>query len=135
MKYEATFKSMIGLTIVLSLLGTLTLFAGLSGNSPSMVVLGIASFVILVIIRVRFKVTFDENYLTSTGFVSTKTLRWSEITRVVRMADCGYPKDRFYGPFVYEFQTKNGSLKINFKLFPIECMTKILKKTKELTTA
>ena len=135
MKYQATFKSMIGLTVILSFLGVMTMFLGISAKVPGMVVIGAVLFAVLATIRFRFKVTLDEQYLTSTGFLSTKRLRWSEITRVVRSADCGYPKDRFYGPFVYEFRTATDSLKINFKLFPMECMTKILKRAEELTTA
>ncbi len=51
------------------------------------------------------------------------------------MLDYGYPENRFYGPYVYEFQTSNDKLKINFKLFSIECGSEILNKTKELTIA
>jgi len=124
---------MIGLTVILSLPGTMTIFIGVTENTPTMLLLGVTLFAVLATIRIRFKVTCDELYLTSTGLLFTKSLKWAEITKVVRMADCGYPKNRFYGPFVYEFRTVADSLKINFKLFPIECMTKILRRAKELT--
>jgi hypothetical protein len=134
MEFKATFKNMIGLAVLLSLLAVLSMFSGIYGNAPGMEVLGIVLALFLVIIRFRFKVYIDEQQLSSTGFVSTKTVRWSDINRVVRVADCGYPKDRFYGPFVYEFQTANDSLKINFKLFSIECMTEAMKRVDNLAT-
>ena len=127
MEYKATFKSMLGLTVILLLLSIMSLYTGIESNQDFMIVIGIIILLLLMTIRVRFKVSFDENQLQSTGFFSTKTLRLKEITSVVRMADCGFPKNRFYGPHVYEFKGLCNSLKINFKLFPIECMNNIQK--------
>ncbi len=126
---------MIGLTVILTILSLLSLSNGFYGNAPGMVVLGVGFIILLLIIRFRFKVGFDEQKLSSTSFFSTKTLKWNEINKVVRMWDYGYPKNRLYGPYVYEFQTSNDNLKINFKLFPIECGSEILNKVKELTSA
>jgi hypothetical protein len=127
MEYKATFKSMLGLTVILLLLSIMSLYTGIEFNNDLMMAIGVIILLLLMIIRVRFKVSFDENQLQSTGFFSTKTLRFKEITGIVRMTDCGFPKNRFYGPHVYEFKGLCNSLKINFKLFPIECMNNIQK--------
>jgi hypothetical protein len=132
MEYRATFISMLGLTVILSFVGVLSLYAGVYGNSPAFVVVGVAAISLLIAIRIRFRVRFDGQQLSSSGFFSTKTVRWAEITSVVRMADAGYPKDRFHGPYVYEFQTATDSLQINFKLFPLECMTEVMKRVERV---
>lgn len=131
MKYQVTFKSMIGLTVGLSLIGIMTISLGILAKDPSFAMIGAVLLSVLATIRIRYKVTSDGEYLTSTDILSTKKLKWSEITQIIRSVDCGYPKNRFYGPFAYEFRTTTDCLKINFKLFPLECMTEILKRAKE----
>ena len=124
---------MIGISFILVLLSLLSIFNGIYGSAPSIVLLGFAFILLMLVFRFGFKVKFDEHKLCSTNFFSTKTLKWNEIDRVVRMLDYGYPKNRLYGSLVYEFQTSNDKLKINFKLFSTECKLEILNKTKELT--
>lgn len=130
-EYNATFKNMRGLAVILILLSLLFVLIGLYGKSLGMVVIGIMFVLLLISIRLRFKVKFDEHSLSSTGFFSTKTLKWSEIRKVIRVLDYGPAKNRFYGPFVYEFQSLHDNLKINFKLFPVECKAEILDRAKE----
>jgi hypothetical protein len=98
-----------------------------------LLVLGLAFFGLLIVVRLRFKVSFDENVLISTGFFTTKSLEWPKIKKVIRMWDYGYPKNRLYGPFVYEFQSSTENMKINFKLFSVECKSEIFEKWKALT--
>ncbi|MCP4489345.1 MAG: hypothetical protein GY820_18850 [Gammaproteobacteria bacterium] len=129
-EYKATFRSMIGLTFIVTLLSLFSVYIGVYGNELILVLLGFSLALLLLVIRFRFKVKFDENTLTSTGFFSTNTLKWSEIRMVVNMLDYGYPKNKFYGSSVYEFQAPNKSIKINFKLFPIECSSEIMGKLK-----
>ncbi len=65
---------MIGLTVILTFLSLLSIYSGIYGNVPGMTVLGVAVILLLLIIRLRFKVKFDEHKLSSTGFFSTKSL-------------------------------------------------------------
>lgn len=130
MEFSAKFTNMIGLTLMLSVFSLFAIINGLYGDSLEMVTLGIVLFAFLIIIRLRFKVRFDDQTLSSTGFFSTKTLKWSEINNVIRMTAYGYPQDRFSGPYVFEFQTQNTHLRINFKLFSVECRSEIMARIK-----
>ncbi len=124
---------MLGLSVVLILLSLLSIFVGLISGEKFLLVLGLAFFGLLIVVRLRFKVSFDENVLISTGFFTTKSLEWPKIKKVIRMWDYGYPKNRLYGPFVYEFQSSTENMKINFKLFSVECKSEIFEKWKALT--
>ena len=122
---------MLGLTIIISFLSVMLILNGIIGKAPTAIVLGITLFALFLVIRLRFKVNFNKEQISSTGFLTTKTLKWTEIQRVIRLSECKYPKNKFYGPFEYQFQGSSGNLKINFKLFPIECMENVFKNVEE----
>ena len=98
-----------------------------------MILLGLLLLTLLVTIRIRFKVVLNDSEIISTGFFSTKRIAIDEITNGRWLVDDGYPKDRLYGPYVYEIQTATESMRINFKLFPLDCMQTVLKTIAERT--
>jgi len=91
-----------------------------------LVVPGILLFVLLFVIHFRFKVVVDEKQIEYTGFFTTKVIVFSDIVHSGWMFEHGYSKDRFYGSFVYEILSKNNRIKINFRLFPLDLISKVI---------
>jgi len=124
--FTATFKSMRGLMILFSVLGLIVIFFSFFTKSLLIIVYGIFPIVLLLIIKLRYKVTVNDNEITSTGFFQTKRINLSEITGSSWMHQKGYPYNRLYGLYVYEFRTSDKKMRINFIYFPKECMKTIL---------
>jgi hypothetical protein len=107
MEYRVTFKGMLSLALVISILA-------------------------LAIIRIRFKVIVDEKQIEYTGFFATKVILFSDIVHSGWMFEHGYSRDRFYGSLVYEILSKNNRIKINFRLFPLGSMSKAIEMLENL---
>jgi hypothetical protein len=125
--YNATFGSMLGISIVITLLSALFITAGITGSSLVLVICGIALLIFLILIRVRLKVVITPSSLEYTGIFSTKKILISDIEITKRVADTGYVASRFSGPFTYELRTSNEVVRINLKLFPVELSHKLFK--------
>ena len=95
-------------------------------EKPLFVIPGVLLIALLVIIRSRFKVVVDDKQIEYTGFFPTKVILFSDIVHSGWMFEHGYSRDRFYGSFVYEILSKNNRIKINFRLFPLDLMKKVL---------
>jgi hypothetical protein len=126
MEYRVTFKSMFGLTLLLSIFGFSFIAYTILYKKPSLIIPGVLLFVLLVVIRFRFKVVVDKKQVSYTGFFTTKVIMFSDIVHSGWMFEHGYSRDRFYGSFVYEILSKNTCIKINFRLFPIDTMSKVI---------
>ena len=126
MEYRVTFKSMFGFALVLSIFAISFIGNAILFKEPFLVVPGIFLIALLVIIRIRFKVAVDEKQIEYTGFFATKVILFSDIVHSGWMFEHGYSRDRFYGSFVYEILSKNNRIKINFRLFPLDLMKKVL---------
>jgi hypothetical protein len=124
--YNATFGSMLGISIVITLLSALFITAGITGSSLVLVICGIALLIFLILIRARLKVVITPSSLEYTGIFSTKKILISDIEITKRVADTGYVASRFSGPFTYELRTSNEVVRINLKLFPVELSNKFL---------
>ena len=125
-QFNVTFKSMLGLSLVLSIFAFLFLGSAILSKKPLLVVPGILLFVLLFVIHFRFKVVVDEKQIEYTGFFTTKVIIFSDIVHSGWMFEHGYSKDRFYGSFVYEILSKNNRIKINFRLFPLDLISKLI---------
>jgi len=125
-QFNVTFKSMLGLSLVLSIFAFLFLGSAILSKKPLLVVPGILLFVLLFVIHFRFKVVVDEKQIEYTGFFTTKVIIFSDIVHSGWMFEHGYSKDRFYGSFVYEILSKNNRIKINFRLFPLDLISKVI---------
>jgi hypothetical protein len=125
--YNATFGSMLGISIVIILLSALFFVVGIAGSSLFLVIFGIALLIFLILIRVRLKVVITPKSLEYTGLFSTRKILLSDIQVTKRVADTGYVASRFSGPFTYEFRTSSEVVRINLKLFPVELSHKLFK--------
>jgi hypothetical protein len=117
---------MFGFALVLSIFAISFIGNAILFKEPLLVVPGIFLIALLVIIRIRFKVVLDEKQIEYTGFFPTKVILFSDIVHSGWMFEHGYSRDRFYGSFVYEILSKNNRIKINFRLFPLDLMKKVL---------
>ena len=117
---------MFGLALVLSIFAFSLIGNAILYKQPLFVVPGVLLFALLVAIRIRFKVVLDEKQIEYTGFFATKVMLFSDIVHSGWMFEHGYSRDRFYGSFVYEVLSKNNRIKINFRLFPLDLMKKVL---------
>ena len=126
MEYRVTFKSMLGLALVLSIFAISFIGNAILYKQPLLVVPGVFLFALLFIIRIRFKVVVDDKQIEYTGFFQTKVILFSDIVHSGWMFEHGYSRDRFYGSFVYEILSKNNRIKINFRLFPLDLMTTLI---------
>lgn len=125
--YNATFGSMLGISIVITLLSALFITTGITGSSLVLVICGIALLIFLILIRVRLKVVITPSSLEYTGILSTRKILISDIQIAKRVAGTGYVASRFSGPFTYEFRTSSEVVRINLKLFPVELSRKLFK--------
>jgi len=123
---------MIGLVLVLSLISFLCIGSAILYNKPSFVIPGILLLALLSVIRIRFKVVVDERQIEYTGFFTTKVILFSDIVHSGWMFEHGYSRDKFYGSFVYEILSKNNRIKINFRLFPLDLMRKVIEMLERL---
>ena len=126
MEYRVTFKSMFGFALVLSIFAFLFIGGAILYGKPLFTIPGVLLIVLLVIIRSRFKVVVGDTQIEYTGFFTTKVILFSDIVHSGWMFEHGYSRDRFYGSFVYEILSKNNRIKINFRLFPLDLMKKVL---------
>jgi hypothetical protein len=125
-EYNVTFKSMFGLALVLSIFAFSFIGIAILYKKPLLVFLGILLIVLLVAIRSRFKVVVDEKQIEYTGFFPTKVIKFTDIIHSGWMFEHGYSRDRFYGSFVYEILSEKSCIKINFRLFPLDLMKKVI---------
>jgi hypothetical protein len=131
-QFNVTFRSMLGLALVLSIFAVLFIGNAILYKKPLHVVPGILLFALLVVIRIRFKVIVDEKQIEYTGFFTTKVVRFSDIVHSGWMFKHGYSRDRFYGSFVYEILSKNDCIRVNFRLFPLDTMGKVIEMIENL---
>lgn len=125
---------MAGLTFVLLFMALLCIGVGIQGHAFAMIATGLLLILLLLVIRLRFKVVIGNDAIIATGFFRTRRVRLANITAAQWMSEYGYPTSRFYGPFVYEIRSPEETLRINLKLFPIECMGTIVKMIEERTS-
>ncbi len=129
---NVTFKSMLGLSLVLSIFAFLFLGSAILSKKPLLVVPGVLLIALFVIIRIRFKVVVDEKQIEYTGFFTTKVIVFSDIVHSGWMFEHGFSRDRFYGSFVYEIFSKKDCIRINFRLFPLGSMSKVIEMLEKL---
>jgi hypothetical protein len=130
-EYRATFKSMFGLAVVLSIMAFLLIGSGIFYKNL-LVVPGILLFALLILIRFRFKIVVDDNQIEYTGFFSTKVIKFSDIIHAGWMFEHGYTRDRYFGSAVYEILTTHNYIRINFRLFPMSPMSKVIEMLESL---
>ena len=135
MEYKATFRSMAGLTCLLLFMALLCIGVGIQAQAVGMIIVGLLFILLLIVIRLRFNVVVNDDEISATGFFRTRRVRMSDIKSAKWISEYGYPTSRFYGPFVYEIQDAEETLRVNFKLFPIECMDTVVKMIEERTSA
>jgi hypothetical protein len=132
MEYRVTFKGMLSLALVISILALAIIGNAILYKQALLVIPGILFIVLLVAIRIRFKVIVDEKQIEYTGFFATKVILFSDIVHSGWMFEHGYSRDRFYGSLVYEILSKNNRIKINFRLFPLGSMSKAIEMLENL---
>jgi hypothetical protein len=132
MEYRVTFKGMLSLALVISILALALIGNAILYKQALLVIPGILFIVLLVAIRIRFKVLLDEKQIEYTGFFTTKVILFSDIVHSGWMFEHGYSRDRFYGSLVYEILSKNNRIKINFRLFPLDTMGKVIEMIENL---
>jgi hypothetical protein len=123
---------MFGFALVLSIFAISFIGNAILYKQPLLVIPGFLLIVLLIVIRVRFKVVVDEKQIEYTGFFATKVILFSDIVHSGWMFEHGYSRDKFYGSFVYEILSKNNRIKINFRLFPLDLMTTLIQILKNL---
>jgi hypothetical protein len=126
MEYYATFKSNLGLVVLVIPVCGLLIAVSAAHSEIKMVILGAVPLIWLLAIRIRLKVTISDGYLEYRGLLASKRIRLLDVTDCRSMESLGYPYDRLYGPYTYRIKTPAESLKINFKFFPLECMNSVL---------
>jgi hypothetical protein len=131
-QFNVTFKSMLGLALVLSSFAFLFIGNAILYKKPLSVVPGVLLIALFVIIRIRFKVAVDEKQIEYTGFFATKVILFSDIVHSGWMFEHGYARQRFYGSFVYEILSNYECIRINFRLFPLDTVGKVIEMIESL---
>jgi hypothetical protein len=131
-QYNVTFKSMLGLALVLSMFSFVFIGGAIIYKKPLLVIPGFLLFALLAVIRFKFKIVVDEKQIEYTGFFTTKVIHFSDIVHSGWMFEHGHARDRLYGSFVYEILSINDCIKINFRLFPLDSMEKVIEMLERL---
>ncbi len=126
MEYKVTFISMFGLTAVLLFISCLSVWLGVVSSEPFMTLIGVILFVYLLLLRIRLKIKIRNEIIEYTGLFETKSIRVCDIISAYWMEQ---KEASFNGPFTYKILTTEERIKINFKLFPKNCMEDILRIT------
>ena len=132
MEYRVTFKSMFGMALVLSIFAFSLIGSGILYKKSLLFIFGIMFLALLFLIRSRFKVVVDEGQIEYTGFFKTKVIPFSDIIHSGWMFEHGYSRDKFYGSFMYEILSKKDCIRINFRLFPLDSMSKTIEMLENL---
>lgn len=115
LEFKATFGSMMGLTILCILLGLGLIILGIRGQSFLMAAIGCVFLIVLLVVRFRFKVTISNQKISSTGFFTRHTIHLADIT------------NSYWQSYAcVEIRTQDDFIRINFKLYPRECMAAVL---------
>jgi hypothetical protein len=128
--YRPYFRENFVLYTMLFALGAGCLYAGLFkavdvGSSIELGLFSLLLFLLWGLLRFRFFVRIDDEFLTSRGFLATQRIRWSDIQRfgnkVELTGNANTP------PVMDEFQGSETSLSINFKLYSRDCHKTVLR--------
>lgn len=124
---------MLGMTIVLCIFSFIAVWLGVSLKESSLVIVGFIVIGLLLLIKQRFRVVVDDSQISCRGLLCENSVRLVDVVEVKRVADCGWPADRFCGPDTYEIIGAQSKVRINFKYFPIECRNEVFSKLKDNT--
>src|SRR5882724_42137 len=127
--YRATITSAVGLYVTGLLIAVLLIATGLM-SQPAQTCLVIAGVIVLgclVGIRLRYFVQVSGTELQSRSLTGEARMNWHDMVRVVLANEWGYWSSRFFGPMVLEFVSSGARLRINFKLFPLECLQEVMR--------
>jgi hypothetical protein len=119
--YAATFSSMAGLVGVAAVFLIAGAGTGLLTASPRLVVLSSVPLAWLALGRLRLRVRLTPDSVAYRGLFSTRRIRVPDISWAGWAAEGSWVASRLIGPFVYELRTPSDRLRINLKLFPLEC--------------
>lgn len=87
---------------------------------------GLAVLGWLVAIRCRYRVRVSDEELQARNLLRESRMRWQDVIRVVPATEGGYWTSRLFGPSVLEFASPSSRLRVNFKLFPAECLVDVM---------
>ena len=129
MTYRATITSAIGLYVTGLLIAVLLIATGLMSQAaqPCLVIAGVMVLGCLAGIRLRYLVQVSGTELHSRSLTGEARMNWHDMMRVVPANERGYWSSRFFGPMVLEFISSGARLRINFKLFPLECLRDVMR--------
>jgi hypothetical protein len=127
--YRATIGSAVGLYTIGGIVAILCTLLGLLVRPTQawLIAAGCVVFAWLVAIRVRCRVQVSTEQLAARTLFAEARFKWSEIVRVRLAAKSGYWAGRLYGPAVLEFTSSSSQLRVNFKLFPRECLQDVIR--------
>jgi hypothetical protein len=117
-----------GLYAVGMALAILLLAAGLLSRPVSLAwcLAGLVVAAAPVVVRVRYLVAVSDEDLRARSLAAEHRMKWNEIIRVAPARDNGYWAGRLFGPDVLEFASGSSRVRVNFKLFPIECLRDVM---------
>ncbi len=129
MTYRATFGSAAGLYVTGGVVAVLCTVLGLLVRPTQawLLVAGCVVFAWLAAIRVSYRAQVSTEQLEARTLLGEASVQWSEIVRIRLAANNGYWAGRLYGPAVLEFTSSSCRLRVNFKLFPRECLDDVMR--------
>ena len=116
------------LYIVGGLLALLFLGVGLISRpvqiwSPA---IGIVVLACLGGIRLRYFVRVSTDERRSRDLFTEESMKWNDMICVISAAEKNYWSSRRFGPWVREFVSPVSRVRVNFKLFPAECLRDVM---------
>lgn len=95
----------------------LALSSGIAARSAAAASAGLAGLGWLVLIGRRLLLRIDDESIESRGWVSRGAARWDDIHSITNSAHLPWPRDRWFGPLVFEVSASSGRFRVNFLYF------------------
>ena len=129
MTYRVTITSAMGLYVMGLVIAGFLIATGLLLRpvEPGLLIAGVAVLAWLAAIRLRYLVRVSGEEMQARNLVGESRMKWHEIVRVAPVTEGGYWPCRLFGPYVLEFVSQRSRLRVNFKLFPGECLQDVMR--------
>lgn len=103
--------------IAVAVVSLLIVALGIAARRPELVWIGGAGVGWLALIGWRLRLRIDDEGLSSRGWVGGGSARWRDVRSITPLARLPWPRDRGFGPLVFEIRTATGSFRVNFLYF------------------
>jgi hypothetical protein len=121
MKYKASIKNSSGFKYLILSLSILLIISSITFKEILLFVIGFSIlFMYFYILDKRMYVELYNDKIIYQGWLKKTEIRFKDISNITNAMDMDYPRNKYYGPFVYEVKSYDKSFLINLLYFDSE---------------